>query len=110
MLSLDNLTKWLRNRPHIATFMNSKSAAIALRVPVELLVVVGGERDEVLESEDAVEGARPHDLGLLGVVRDGQVVGVLGHVLQQSAEGGRAAVLVYLEVGLQAWRSMHCCR
>ena len=110
VLSLDNITKWLRKRPHIATFMNSKSAAISLRLPVELLVVVGGERDEVLEPEDAVEGARPHDLGLLRVVRDGEVVGVLGHVLQQSAEGGRAAVLVYLEVGLSECQCIACCR
>ena len=75
-----------------------------------MLVVVGGERDEVLEPEDAVEGARPHDLGLLRVVRDGEVVGVLGHVLQQSAEGGRAAVLVYLEVGLSECQCIACCR
>ena len=68
--------------------------------PIKLFVVVSGERDEVLEAEHAVEGARPHDLGLLRFVRNGQVVRVPRHVLQQAAEGRRAAVLVDLEVGL----------
>ena len=54
----------------------------------------------MLEAEHAVEGARPHDLGLLRFVRNGQVVRVPRHVLQQAAEGRRAAVLVNLEVGL----------
>ena len=56
----------------------------------------------MFEAEHAVEGARPHDLGLFGVVRNREVVGVLGHVLQEFAQGSRTAVLVYLEVCLRS--------
>ena len=45
--------------------------------------------------------AAQHNLGLLRVIRDGEVVRVLRDVLQQAAEGGRAAVLVYLQMGLR---------